>query len=95
MIFRIFGIYEKILKPTLRTLYLLINALVLVIKSVVMTFAGQRAEKISHLIFIEGERAGIGVRVFVILIEFTAITACFMLYSVLREVHISESALLL
>ena len=62
-------------------------ALIFVVISVIWAPLGIHSEKITHLILIQRERAGIVVRIFVVLIKFARFAACLVLYSVLREIH--------
>ena len=68
---------------------LLVNALILIVIAVVMAAARPHTEEVAHLVLIKRERAGVAIGVFIVLIEFAAIAARLMLYSVLRKIHIT------
>jgi hypothetical protein len=60
-------------------LYLLMHAFVFVVVAVVGASLGIKTEEITHFILIQREGAGISVDIFIVLIEFAAFTARFVL----------------
>ena len=68
--------------PPYALLDLLMNALIFVIKPIVLALAGHAGYKACHFVLIEREGAGVGVGIVVILIKFAALTACGVLFTV-------------
>lgn len=54
---------------------LLVDAFVFVVVSVIFTAAAVPSEEIKHLVLVKRKRAGVFLRKFVVIIEFTALTA--------------------
>ena len=61
---------------------LFMNALILVIITVIRATRCIETEKIGHFILVKRQRAGVGIGIFVILIEFAALTIRLVLNSV-------------
>ena len=74
-----------------RPSYLLMNAFVFVIISVIWARTGTTAKKFSHFILVEPHIAGVAVGIFVIFIEFAALAAGLRLVSVLGKIHFALS----
>lgn len=67
--------------------YLPLHTLVLVVEAVVMTAAGVAREKSRHLVLVQIHIAGVGVRIFVVNVELTALAAARLLFAVFRKIH--------
>ena len=69
---------------------LLVNALIFIIKFIIVASSSILREKACHLVLIKVHFTKIGVRIFIVFIEFTALAACHSLRSVFGKVHISS-----
>lgn len=63
------------------------NALILVVITVIRTPLGVISEKVYHLVLVKREVAGILLGVLVVNVKFARFTACRVLISVFRKIH--------
>ena len=69
------------------SLNLLLHALIFVVKTVVFTVSCQSRNEFCHFVLVQIQRAAVAVGIFVVLIKFTALAACFSFYAVFRKIH--------
>ena len=72
-----------------KNLYLPVNAFVFVKEPVILAIARTELQNLTRLILVKRERAGIGVRILVVVVELAALTARRAALRVFREIHIT------